>query len=121
MTQALKSEARQLPKLDDVRIIPLQQLYLGAIAAVCNADNLDCVQQELGPMAGRFWLVRGNTTVPVASLTYKFTDDEVIIGVQTRNERKKSWVVKYAEGIDATLEEFSKFMREGLLAKPKAV
>jgi hypothetical protein len=119
--QQLKSEAKPLPKLDDVRIIPLQDLYLTAIVAVCNADKLDCVQQQLGPEAGRLWLVRGGSTVPVASLTYKFTDDTVILGVQTRNERKRSWVVKYAEGIDEVLEEFSKFMREGLLAKPKAV
>lgn len=104
--------------MTDAKIIPLQQLYLTALVACANADKLDAVQQDMGQDTGRLWLVRQGTTVPQAWIAYKFQTDDVVIGVATRDERALKRTIKYAEGIDGFLEEFQKFMRANLLAKP---
>jgi hypothetical protein len=101
--------------MEDAKIIPLQQLYLMALVATVNADKLDAVQQDLGQDAGRLWLVSNGTTVPQAQIAYKFGVVYVSFGIITRDERKLSRVVKYAEGIDGFLEQLQKFLQANRL------
>ena len=105
--------------LSNAGVFDLVQLYLLAIVAALKADGLGAALQEAGPGAGRLWIMPSETTVPVASLDFKFGEDDVALKVTTRDERVDAKVVKYAEGIDGYLQSLQKFMRAGLLEAPK--
>lgn len=107
--------------MKDAKIIPLQQLYLSALACVAASDSLDAVQQDLGPDAGRLWLVRDGSTVPQAQVAYKFGIDDVVLGVITRDERELTRTVRYAEGLDGFLADFSRFLHANRLTHHPSV
>lgn len=100
----------------EAKVIPLQQLYLSIIVQAANSDRLDVLQQDIDQATGRLWLVSTGTTIPVAHLAYKFELDSVAFAVETRDERKLGRIVKYAEGLDAFVEELQKFLRANRLA-----
>lgn len=104
----------------ELKIIPLQELYLNVMLVVADSLKLQTVQQVIGDGdQGRLWLVRHGTTVPHAQVAYKFETDSVTFGVVTRDERQLSRVVKYAEGLDGFAEELARFMQANQLGKPK--
>ena len=106
--------------MNDAKVIPLQQFYLSIIVQAANADHLDVLQQDIDQATGRLWLVSTGTTVPVANIAYKFEIDSVAFAIETRDERKLCRIVKYAEGVDAFVEELQKFLRTNRLAHKRA-
>ena len=114
--------------MDDATLIPLEQLYLMALATTAKSLKLDSILQDLTGtfkdgasrrQSGRLWLVSPGTTVPQAQIAFEFATDSIKVGVLTRDERELVRVVKYAEGIDGFLEEFTKFMQAGRIAAPR--
>lgn len=103
----------------DANIIPLQQLYLSVIVQLVNAEKLSAVQQQFSETTGRLWLVREGSTVPEIQIAYNFRDDDVTLGIITRDERKLERTVKFAEGLDGFLEDLQKFITANRLAAPK--
>lgn len=99
----------------EAKVFPLEQFYLSILTQTINADSLDVLQQDLGNGAGRLWCVSKDTTVPVLHLAYRFDVDAVEFQLQTRDGRNLVRVVKYAEGLDAFVEEFQRFLRAGRL------
>jgi hypothetical protein len=106
--------------MNDATLIPLEQLYLMALATTAKSLKLDSILQDIKDgKTGRLWLVSPGTTVPQAQVAFEFSVDSIKLGVLTRNERELVRVVKYAEGIDGFLEEFTKFMQSGRIAAPR--
>lgn len=99
----------------EAQIISLQQLYLLSLCKMFEGEKLAAILQDFGNDTGRLWLTREGSTVPQAFVEFKFQRDEVALAVMTRDERTKAYIVKYSEGLDATLQDLQKMLRAGLL------
>lgn len=102
--------------MENTQMPSLQDVYLLAIAACCEAEKLQTVMQQTGEGTGRLWLMREGTTIPQAWIGFKFNTDDVALKIVTRTEREDSEVVAYAAGLDAFLPRIQKCLREGMLA-----
>jgi hypothetical protein len=103
-------------------IIPLQQVYLMSLAGAAAGLKMDALLQDFGDgKHGRLWLTpQGNCTVPLGMLEFKFEHDSVLLRVATRDEQVLERVVKYAEGLDSYLGDFTKLFQAGRIAHRKA-
>jgi len=104
------------------KLIPLQDLYLAALAVTFESEKFDTVIQPLtdGPTetTGRLYLVRGGTTVADAVVQFKFTENEFFFEINTRDQRCLAKAVKYFEGVDGLIDELRTFLRANRLAAP---
>ena len=106
-------------------LIPLEQVYLSCLAEAAKSLKMDTVLQELGTPGGAFkpgrlWFVATGSTVPLGMLEFEFGKDSVALNVVTRDERILERAVKYAEGIDAYLQEFVQLFQAGRLADKRS-
>jgi len=104
----------------NAQVLPLQSFYLNLLVTVCNSEKLTAIQQEFDANIGRLWLVHEGSTVPVAHLAYRFEQDAVNLGIETRDQRSLARTVKYAEGLDGFMEELQKFLTANRLPHKRA-
>src|SRR5271154_3042557 len=101
-------------------LISLQQVYLMAIAAACKSLKLDCILQDMGNDTGRLWLAPFGSTVPVAQLGFRFSQDSGGLAIVGRDERRLERVSKFAEGSASFLAACTRFFQAARIAAPKA-
>lgn len=99
----------------------ITDVYLLTLCGMFERQNLDPMLQQATDDTGRIFLARKGTTIPECIVNFKFEQDAVLLRVQTRSEREQDYRASFAEGIDATLQEISKFIAAGRLTnKSKA-
>jgi len=104
-------QQQQTQQAGDTAVSQLEQLYLSILIQAIRADRLEPVQQTIDEKNGRLWFMSTGTTVPLAMLSYQFAIDSVKFEMQTRDERRFSQVVKYAEGFDGFVVELTRFLQ----------
>jgi len=109
----------------DSGMIELERFYLMTLASMAKGEKYDTVLQQIKPGAGRLWLIperKPATTVPDLCVNFAFELESVRFEIQFRDEHKQKLLrqVKYAEGLDAFLQDFDRAMKAGRLAAPKA-
>jgi hypothetical protein len=107
----------------ELGIMPIEQLYIRAIAGLAEDQGFACAMQDLQPNgagnlpACRLWLIPENTTIPAGCVNIAFNQDGVAIELVMRNDRTLSACsIRYAEGLDGWLQDATRFLQAGLLA-----
>lgn len=98
-------------------LIPLQQLYLMALAATAKSLKMDTVIQE---EPERLWFVSQGSTVPLGMVEFGFGRDSVTFRVATRDERILVETIKYAEGLDAFLPLLAGLFQAGRISDKRS-
>lgn len=105
--------------LSSAEVFDLTTVYLLVVVSMLKREGFGAAVQEVAEGTGRLWVMPKNTTVPTSQIAFTFGADDVEFVIITRDEKRLDRKVKYAEGIDGFIEDAQKFLRAGLLAKPK--
>lgn len=115
-TKAKTSQETEQPQ--DAKVVPLQQFYLGILAAGFAAQNLTTLQYEIpgaNDPAGSLYFIRAGTTAAEFVIAYQFLPDSVKLKVVARSGKALNETVSYVGGLDGFLVELSKFLNAGRL------
>jgi hypothetical protein len=100
-------------------IIPVQSLYLSAIAAWANSRQMTVAIEELTTTNGRLYLLRSDTTLAELLIEYVINNGSWNFrALRATDGASEHWTGNMVDGIDRALQGIARFADANRLAAP---